>query len=172
MTIVMEPPPKKARVNQGRNRAATAGSGSASRGKRAAIERWLAGRGKSPVEEADLEALRAELGGVSASYLRRILRESGTALSPLVEGVRQEDFDSLERTLLALLEEYERSGRERRQSVRRLVIEAKDHARWASRKSEKRPEKEEMALWMLTWLENPALFPQWARLRRRAMEAT
>jgi hypothetical protein len=24
-----------------------------------------------------------------------------------------------------------------------------------------------MALWMLTWLENPPLFPQWVRLRRQ-----
>ncbi len=47
--------------------------------------------------------------------------------------------------------------------VRRLVIVAKDHARWASRKH---PEKEEMLLWMTTWLENPAVFPGWVKLRR------
>jgi hypothetical protein len=46
------------------------------------------------------------------------------------------------------------------------VIAAKDHARFASRKEEKRPEKEEMILWMLTWLENPPVFPEWVRLRR------
>ena len=54
-----------------------------------------------------------------------------------------------------------------RQSIRRVVIEAKEHARWAARKPERRVEKEEMALWMLTWLENPPLFPQWVQLRRK-----
>jgi hypothetical protein len=50
------------------------------------------------------------------------------------------------------------------------VITAKDHARWAAKKAEtKRPEKEEMMLWMLTWLENPPLFPEWIRLRRAAV---
>jgi hypothetical protein len=50
-----------------------------------------------------------------------------------------------------------------------VVIAAKDHARFAARKEEKREEKEEMALWILTWLENPPVFPEWARLRRAAL---
>ena len=50
------------------------------------------------------------------------------------------------------------------------MIEAKDHARWAARNPEKRAEKQEMALWMLTWLENPPLFPQWVKLRREAQK--
>jgi hypothetical protein len=29
-----------------------------------------------------------------------------------------------------------------------------------------------MALWILTWLENPPLFPQWVRLRREARKKT
>ena len=37
--------------------------------------------------------LRAELGKISTSYLRRMLRESGVPLGPLVEGVRQETFE-------------------------------------------------------------------------------
>ena len=45
------------------------------------------------------------------------------------------------------------------------MIAAKDHARWAARNPERRAEKEEMVLWMLTWLENPPVFPQWAALR-------
>jgi hypothetical protein len=138
------------------------------RGKRAAVEEWLAGRER--VEEADLETLKTMAGGVSVSYLRRLLRESSVALAPMVEGVRQDDFDALERTLVALLGEYERGDRARRQAVRRVVIEAKDHARWAGRKPDRRAEKEEMALWMITWLENPGLFPRWAKLRRLAME--
>jgi len=112
--------------------------------------------------------LHVDLAPVSGSYLRRLLRESGVPLSPLVEGVRQETFDALESSLLNLLNEYESGDVARRGSVRRVVIEAKDHARWAARRPERRAEKEEMALWMLTWLENPPLFPQWVRLRRQA----
>jgi len=110
--------------------------------------------------------LRVELDPISGSYLRRLLRDSGVPLSPLVEGVRQETFEALESSLLSMLHEYENGDAAMRASVRRLVIEAKDHARWAARKSEKRAEKEEMALWLLTWLENPPLFPQWVRLRQ------
>jgi len=111
--------------------------------------------------------LRVELDPISGSYLRRLLRDSGVPLSPLVEGVRQETFDALESSLLSFLQEYERSDLAGRTSIRRVVIEAKDHARWAARKPEKRAEKHDMALLMLTWLENPPLFPQWVKLRRQ-----
>jgi hypothetical protein len=47
--------------------------------------------------------LLTELAPISAGYLRRLLRSSGVVLHPLVEGVRQEDLESLERSLLALL---------------------------------------------------------------------
>jgi hypothetical protein len=79
----------------------------------------------------------------------------------MVEGVRQGTLDELESSLLALLDEFERGDANRRSAVRRLVITAKDHARWA-----KRAEKEEMILWLLTWLENPPVFRDWVRLRR------
>jgi hypothetical protein len=92
-------------------------------------------------------------------------------LTALIDGVRQETFESLEASLLRLLAEYQTEDLARRTSVRRLVIEAKDHARWAAKKPEKRPEKDEMALWMLTWLENPPLFPQWVQLRKQLLGA-
>ncbi len=76
----------------------------------------------------------------------------------MVEGVRQDTLDNLQRTLLALLGEYERG---KQADVRKLVIAAKERAKWTS--------KQENALWMLTWLENPPLFPQWAALRRAAL---
>lgn len=139
------------------------------RGKRADLARWLEREHPARVGEAEWAVLRAELGKISTAYLRRLLRESGVPLAPLVEGVRQETFDALESSLLRLLEEYERSDPARRQSIRRVVIEAKDHARWAARKPERRTEKEEMALWMLTWLENPPLFPDWVRIRRKVL---
>ncbi len=106
-------------------------------------------------------ALRAALAPISESYLRRLLRDSSATLHPLVEGTRQENLHELERTLLALL------GEERR-AARTLIIEAKQHARWALKKH---PEKEEMILWMLTWLENPGIFPQWLAIRKEALRA-
>jgi hypothetical protein len=90
----------------------------------------------------------------------------------MVEGVRQESFDQLEASLLAMLDEYSRGAAARRAAVRRLVITAKDHARLAARHEEKRAEKEEMVLWLLTWLENPPLFPDWVRLRRARLTSS
>ena len=137
------------------------------RGKRAELLRWLERERPARIGESEWAVLLAELSGISPEYLRRLLRESGWPLGPLVEGVRQETFEALESSLLNLLKEYESSDAARRQSIRRLVIEAKDHARFAARKPERTLEKEEMALWMLTWLENPPLFPQWVQIRRK-----
>lgn len=107
---------------------------------------------------------------VSEAYLRRLLRESGAPLAPVVAGVRQGSLPELERSLLDLGEEYARAreagDKARERLCRRLVIEAKDHARWALRRG--RAEKEEMILWMLTWLENPGVFPAWVELRKKA----
>ena len=66
---------------------------------------------------------------------------------------------------LALLGDYE--GGDHR-AVRKLVIEAKDHAGFALKKH---PEKAEMILWMRTWLENPGLFPQWGKIRKERLRA-
>ncbi|HWR52434.1 MAG TPA: hypothetical protein VN428_15085 [Bryobacteraceae bacterium] len=73
--------------------------------------------------------------------------------------MRQSGFEELERTLAALVECD-------RAAARRLVIEAKDHARLALRR-EPDAAREEMILWMLTWLENPEAFLIWVRLRKR-----
>jgi hypothetical protein len=128
--------------------------------KRTELARWLDFH-RGTVGPQEWSAVRAALAPISDSYLRRLLRAAGVPLHPLVEGVRQEDFPSLERTLLALL------GEERR-AARTLIIEAKQHARWAQKKH---PEKEEMALWMLTWLENPGIFPQWIAIRKETLRA-
>jgi len=122
------------------------------------------------VTETEQAELRARLAPISDSYLRRLLRASGAPLEPLVEGVRQDSLEELERSLLAIGDDYSRAqaagddGRARR--CRRLVIESKDHARLALRRG--RAEKEEMILWMLTWLENPGIFPTWVGLRKTA----
>jgi hypothetical protein len=135
--------------------------------KRDELRDWLERVRPARIGEREWAMLHVELAPVSGSHLRRLLRESGVPLAPLVEGVRQETFDALESSLLSFLQEYERSDPAGRTSIRRVVIEAKEHARWAARNPEKRKDKEEMALWMLTWLENPPLFPQWVKLRRQ-----
>lgn len=104
------------------------------------------------------------------------MRSSGLPLDPVVEGVRQDSFQELARTLLALSVEYQRAvdvgdqGRAAR--CRRAVLTGKEHARLAARRPglppERRAEKQEMASWMLIWLENPPIFPMWLELRKRA----
>ena len=135
--------------------------------KRDELRRWLDRQRPARIGEMEWAMLHVDLAPISGSHLRRLLRESGVPLAPLVEGVRQENFEALESSLLRFLQEYERADPAGRLSVRQVVIEAKEHARWAARVPEKRAEKEEMALWMLTWLENPPLFPQWVKLRRQ-----
>lgn len=93
-----------------------------------------------------------------------------------MEGIRQDSFGELERTLLAMGREHaeaKRAGdRERAQRCRRMVIIAKEHARLALRRLRASPEaaarKEEMISWMLIWLEDPEIFPAWLRLRKKA----
>lgn len=131
---------------------------------RAEIRKWLEKQGASRVDEALAARLRAEFPEVSESTLRRALRESGLPLDPLVEGVRQDTLEHLERTLLALAGEYERGDPARRAQVRELVLTARRHTELAAR----RKPKDEELLWLRTWLENPLVFPAWARLRRRA----
>jgi len=106
----------------------------------------------------EFERLKEELAPVSENYLRKLLRDSPVPLAPMVDGVRQSNLGALELSLLALLVEYELGDAARKQAVRKLVITARDHAKWTH--------KEENLLWLTTWLENPPLFPAWARLRK------
>lgn len=95
-------------------------------------------------------------------------------LAPLVEGVRQDSFEELERTIDAVAREYDAAlaaeDRNRARLCREAIITAKDHARLAARSSkssmEKKVEKEEMILWLTVWLENPAVFATWRELRK------
>jgi hypothetical protein len=127
------------------------------------------------VSEEHLETLRERLRPISDSYLRRLLRTCGYPLAPLVEGVRQDSFEALERSLRALTVEYESAtSTERRKRIRGLVITAKEHARMAANRlgpssTQARGQKQEMILWMLTWLHDPAVFPVWGALRKRLL---
>jgi hypothetical protein len=140
------------------------------RGKRTELARWVEEHRPARFGESEFEALGRALAPISESYLRKLVRESGVPLDPMVEGVRQGSFDELEGSLLQFQDEYERGDAARRTAVRRVVITSKEHARLAARNVSKRAEKEEMILWMLTWLENPPLFAEWVRLRRRVGE--
>jgi hypothetical protein len=126
--------------------------------KRAKLADWIDQHKPSIIDQHEFEQLEEALQPISESYLRQLLRESGVHLSPIVEGVRQTNLGALELSLLALLAEYESGDHEHKQAVRKLVITAKDHARWTR--------KGENVLWLKTWLENPPLFPAWARLRK------
>jgi hypothetical protein len=130
--------------------------------KRAKLAEWIALNQPSIVGQHEFEQLELELSPISTSYLRQLLRASGVRLAPMIEGVRQSNLGTLELSLLALLAEYESGDAVHRQAVRRLVIMAKDHAKWTG--------KREHVLWLTTWLENPPLFPAWARLRKGIAE--
>lgn len=136
------------------------------RGKRAELARWIEQHRPAEIGEAELGLIQSALAPVSESYLRTLVRDCGVPLAPMVEGVRQSSFDELESSLQRLLAAYEAGDHMRRAAVRRLVITAKEHARLAARNSAKTADKQEMILWLQTWLENPPVFPEWVRLRR------
>jgi hypothetical protein len=131
------------------------------------------------ITEANWAAIQAGFPDASTDYLRRLLRDSGLPLAPLVEGVRQSTLADLERTLLALELEYATAtvaeDRTRAAACRALAIEARDHARWAARRTAdpaRRAEKEEALTWLQTWLEYPPAFPTWVTLRKRVLSGS
>lgn len=86
--------------------------------------------------------------------------------------VHWKTLDELESSLNECRRLYEEEPARRRE-LRDAVILAKDRARFASHNpkiaAEKRAEKEEMVRWMLVWLDDPAMFTEWVRLRRVAL---
>ena len=150
--------------------------GTTRQAKRTLLSQYLAEARLERITEADFSLLRQRLAPVSEAYLRGLVRSCGVELEPLVEGVRQDSFEELGRTLAALSREYQEAvaegDRERARRCRRAVLTGKEHARLAARRAGWSPEasarKEEMASWMLVWLENPGIFPAWLALRRKA----
>jgi hypothetical protein len=129
--------------------------------KRVKLAEWIEREKPALIGVDDFVRLKASLAPVSETYLRKLLRDSVVPLAPMVDGVRQSNLGTLELSLLALLFEYESGDAAQQRAVRKLVITAKDHARWTR--------KRENLLWLTTWLENPPLFPAWARLRRNTI---
>jgi hypothetical protein len=137
-------------------------------------KRDLLGQQLQNIEVIDEETwmrLKRELSPISDSYLHSLLKHSGRPLAPLVEGVNTSTLSDAERTLKLLAAEYERAEITGRKTCRALVISAKQRLRWsvqrAAKENSMRPEKEEILLWISTWLENPTLFPDWVLLRRQ-----
>jgi hypothetical protein len=137
----------------------------------------IATRGYTRIGEEEFRQLLGDMGAAREDVLRRLLRECGLPLAPLVEGVRLTDPGEAERTATALLREYEAAAAagdaERARRCRMLVIAAKDRARLAARSAKdpgRRARMAEVAEWLLVWLESPAIFPAWLALRKKAAQ--
>ena len=143
--------------------------------KKQRILAWLADRNWDCVTEARAGEIACTFADCSDATRRAALLESGVPLAPLIQGVVQDSYRHLEETLGSLLAEYlaaRASGdAPRRQLIRSIVIQAKDHTELAAHNPKthdlKRAVKLEMALWLRTWLENPPVFPEWVELRKR-----
>ena len=132
------------------------------------LREWLAANEPPAITDDVWRALQAHLAPVSESYLRDLLRATGLPFDQPWAGIRQHTFEELEQSLRDMLEVYRAAvsaaDRDRARYCRRQVIAAKDRARFAAAE---KPEKAEMAEWMLVWLETPEVFPAWVEARKR-----
>ena len=144
------------------------------------LREYLEAERPAAITEEVWKGLLELLAPVSESYLRDLLRATGLPFEQPWAGVNQQSFEDLERSLLELGQVYAQAAasgnRTRARYIRRLVIGAKDRARFAARHPrtgpEKKSRKEEMAAWMLVWLENPEVFPAWVAARKRVLNET
>jgi hypothetical protein len=140
------------------------------------VREYLEAEHPPAINEAVWRDLLARLAPVSESYLRDLLRSTGLPFDQPYAGIRQHSFEELEQSLRDMLEVYQAATvageRERARYCRRQVIAAKDRAKFAAANPKfddaRRAQKEEMAQWMLVWLENPEVFPAWVEARKRA----
>ena len=84
--------------------------------------------------------------------------------------MQQHTFEELEKSLREFSAIYE-ARPELRQLTRQQVIAAKDRAKFLAARdaldAETRARKAAMAEWMLIWLGDPALFPDWLHALKR-----
>jgi hypothetical protein len=127
---------------------------------KADLDRLLAG-----VDVVTPEAFENILAasGLSRSYLRKKLVERSQPMDPLVEGVRQDNIENLERTLGALAERYERHA----QPARECVLEARRHLDFALRRDPENAWRRTALLHIRTWLENPPIYRAWIALQKQ-----
>ena len=125
------------------------------------------------ITEAIWLQLLLKLAPVSESYLRDLLRDTGLPFEQPYAGIRQHTFEELEESLREMLAVYQEAAaagnREKARYCRRQVIAAKDRAKFLAKKH---PQKEEMARWMLVWLENPEVFAAWVVARKQAISGS
>jgi hypothetical protein len=137
------------------------------------LKDWIAAEHPAAITGGVWRDLLQRFAPVSESYLRDLLRDTGLPFEQPWAGVRQHTFEELEQSLRDMLRVYEEANasgdRERARYCRRQVIAAKDRAKFAAKK---KPEKAEMAEWMLVWLENPAVFPAWVEARNKVRSTT
>jgi cytochrome c peroxidase len=138
------------------------------------LSEYLAAQQPPAITEALWKDLLQRFAPVSESYLRELLRAAGLPFEQPYAGIRQHTFEELEQSLREMLRVYAEAtaagDRQRARYCRRQVIAAKDRARFQARSPRAAPEqkarKEEMAQWMLVWLENPEVFPAWVEARK------
>ncbi len=138
---------------------------------------YLAENAVSAVTQETWNSMLRSLTPVSESYLRELVHATGLPFDQPFAGIRQHTFEELEQSLCEMQQIYAEAvaagDRDRARYCRRQVIAAKDRARYSSQNrrtaAEKRAQKEEMVQWMLVWLENPAVFPAWAAIRKRTL---
>jgi len=148
--------------------------------RRQALREFLAAGRITAIGDEEWQAALRALAPISESYLRDLLRETGLAFAQPFAGIRQKSFHDVEHDLLEMLAIYAeamRAGdRQRARYCRRQVIAAKDRARFLARSPKtspaKKAQKQEMAGWMLVWLENPEVFPAWVEIRKRYCSST
>ncbi len=139
------------------------------------LRAFLSEERPSAITEEVWTGLLRSLAPVSESYLRDLLRATGLPFAQPYCGVRQHTFDELEQSLREMLQVYTDAtaagNRDQAGYCRRQVIAAKDRAKFQARNGRTAPEKvalkEEMAQWMLVWLENPGVFPAWVDARKK-----
>lgn len=140
------------------------------------LREYLSAKQPPEITEDVWNELLRHLAPVSESYLRDLLRAAGLPFAQPFAGIRQHTLEEVEQSLREMLEVYRAAvaagDRGRARYCRRQVIAARDRANFAARSPrtapEKRAQKEEMAAWMLVWLENPEIFPAWVDARKRA----
>jgi hypothetical protein len=127
---------------------------------------FAAARGWFRIGESEWKELRDALPDISVS----VMQQAGLFVEAPWCGVYQHTFEDLEKSLREFSAIYE-SRSDLRQFSRQQVIAAKDRAKLLAARNtldaEIRARKAAMAEWMLIWLGDPALFPDWLSALKR-----
>jgi hypothetical protein len=135
------------------------------------LREWMAAEHPPRITGEIWRSLLARFAPVSESYLRDLLLKEGASIDQPWSGVRQHTLEELETSLRELCEVYSQASqsgdRDLARYCRKVVIAAKDRAKFAAAKGNRA--KEEMIEWMMVWLESPEVFPAWVEARKRRL---